>query len=109
MLYNRWKCGSLNRINAMRGRSATKQSAPANVRRDVAAFTAKGVLLRRVIVKNASSNPAGGVSYWILICLETSLASALRSRTAAYAANDIANSIQNVTRILFRLVFLRVY
>ena len=109
MLYNRWKIGSLNRINARRGRSATKQSAPAIVRRDVAAFTAKGVLLRRVIVKNASSNPAGGVSYWILICLETSLASALRSRTAAYAANDIANSIQNVTRILFRLVFLRVY
>lgn len=109
MLYNRWKFGSLNRINATRGRSATKQSAPAIVRRDVAAFTAKGVLLRRVIVKNASSNPAGGVSYWILICLETSLASALRSRTAAYAANDIANSIQNVTRILFRLVFLRVY
>ena len=108
MLYNRWKFGSLNRINAMRGRSATKQSAPAIVRRDVAAFTAKGVLLRRVIVKNASSNPAGGVSYWILICLETSLASALRSRTA-YAANDIANSIQNVTRILFRLDFLRVY
>lgn len=67
MLYNRWKFGSLNRINAMRGRSATKQSAPAIVRRDVAAFTAKGVLLRRVIVKNASSNPAGGVSYWILI------------------------------------------
>ena len=61
MLYNRWKFGSLNRINAMRGRSATKQSAPAIVRRDVAAFTAKGVLLRRVIVKNASSTPAGGV------------------------------------------------
>ena len=45
-----------------------------------------------------------------IICsnAQTCSASALRGRTATYAANNIANSIQNITRVLFRFIFLRI-